>query len=85
MLQAIHKKKRVGKASSLYCQWICVERAGGRELVAVWIDSEMRAFTGGQSSATQLELQPDEICEEAGLAVRDPQQVCTGIQFRVAM
>lgn len=46
MLQAVHEKKGSAKASSLYCQWICVERAGEERLVAVWIDSEMRAFAG---------------------------------------
>ena len=46
MLQAVHEKKGSAKASSLYCQWICVERAGEKRLVAVWIDSEMRAFAG---------------------------------------
>lgn len=44
MLQAVYKKERAPQASSLYCQWICVERPQGRRLVAVWIDSQMRAF-----------------------------------------
>jgi hypothetical protein len=44
MLQAVHMKNRAPQASSLYCRWICVDRPGGLQLVAVWMDSEMRAF-----------------------------------------
>lgn len=46
MLQAVYTEKGCRKASSLYCRWILVERKGGAQLVAVWIDSEMRAYEG---------------------------------------
>jgi len=44
MLQVVHTKQGGPQASSVYCQWISVERAGGEQLVAVWIDSAMTAF-----------------------------------------
>jgi hypothetical protein len=44
MSQAVHMKDRAPQASSLYCRWICVDRPGGLQLVAVWMDSETRAF-----------------------------------------
>ena len=44
MLEAVHMKNRVPQASSLTCRWICIDRPGGLRLVAVWMDSEMRAF-----------------------------------------
>ena len=44
MLQAVYTKRRAAQASSLYRQWIRVERPEGKQLVAVWIDSKMTAF-----------------------------------------
>ena len=44
MSQAVHMKDRAPQASSLYCRWICVDRPGGLQLIAVWMDSEMHAF-----------------------------------------
>jgi len=44
MLQVVHAKQGGPQASSLYCQWIYVQREGSKHLVAVWIDSAMRAF-----------------------------------------
>lgn len=44
MLQAIHVKRGTPQACSLYCRWIRVDGPRGPRLVAVWIDSEMRAF-----------------------------------------
>jgi hypothetical protein len=44
MSQAVHIESRTSQAPSLYCRWICVDRPGGLQLVAVWMDSEMRAF-----------------------------------------
>jgi hypothetical protein len=44
MLQAIHQKKTVPRASSIYCRWICENRTEGARLVAVWIDNEMGCF-----------------------------------------
>jgi hypothetical protein len=72
MLQAIYTKERTRQASSLYCQWIGVERPQGTQLVAVWIDTEMRAFTGGQGHGAQLELQPDEVEGESLLRADGP-------------
>lgn len=65
MLQAVHAKERVRQASSVYCQWICVERPEGTRLVAIWIDSEMRAFTGEQEWPRNTEMQPGDVAEEA--------------------
>ena len=53
MLQGIHTKEKANKACSLYCQWISVESATGMHLVAVWIDSEMRAFTDNNSNPAE--------------------------------
>jgi len=44
VLQAVNKKIRGSKASSLYCVWTPSEGRNGSRLVAVWIDSEMRPF-----------------------------------------
>ena len=44
MLQDVYIGKGFRQASSLYCRWISVEGPEGAELVAVWMDSEMRAF-----------------------------------------
>lgn len=44
MLQDVYKGMGGGKASSLYCVWVCGERESYP--VAVWIDSEMRPFDG---------------------------------------
>jgi len=44
MLQAVHVNQRATQASSLYGQWILVERGESKCLVAVWIDSAMRVF-----------------------------------------
>ena len=45
VLQAVNKKTRGSKASSLYCVWTkSDEERNGSRLVAVWIDSEMRPF-----------------------------------------
>jgi hypothetical protein len=62
MLQAVHKKKGSAKASSLYCQWIRVERADEKRLVAVWIDSEMRAFANESATENQRDR-----CVERGV------------------
>ena len=52
MLHAVHLKKGAPQASSVYCQWICVELEGASRLVAVWIDSNMTAFEKEFASAT---------------------------------
>jgi hypothetical protein len=44
VLQAVNKKTRGSRASSLYCVWTKSEERNGAPLVAVWIDSEMRPF-----------------------------------------
>jgi len=66
MLQAVHKKKGNTKASSLYLQWICVERAGDKSLVAVWIDSEMRAFAGESARENRVEEGMPEVAQRNG-------------------
>jgi hypothetical protein len=44
MLQVVHTKNGGPQASSVYCQWILVERGASKRLVAVWIDSAMSVF-----------------------------------------
>lgn len=46
MLQAVNIAARVRQSASLYCVWIRQTQAEDAPLVAVWIDPEMRAFTG---------------------------------------
>lgn len=46
MLQAVNTGTHVRPSSSLYCVWIRQSSAEDAPLVAVWIDREMRAFTG---------------------------------------
>ena len=55
MLQDVYKGTGGAKASSLYCVWVCGENE--MHPVAVWIDSEMRAFAGhcsGESSSEAM-------------------------------
>jgi hypothetical protein len=64
MLTAVHQENVSPRASSIYCRWILVEQKEGAHLVAVWIDSEMRAFeqeiTGGsQCQAPQADAPGD--------------------------
>jgi hypothetical protein len=63
MLQAVHMKNRTPQASSLYCRWICVDRPGGLRLVAVWMDSEMRAFEGEFHPTGQAKEQGEQAVE----------------------
>jgi hypothetical protein len=44
MSQVVHTKNGGPQASSVYCQWILVERGASKRLVAVWIDSAMSVF-----------------------------------------
>jgi hypothetical protein len=53
MLQTVYEKERTPQASSLYCRWICVEHPQGQRLLAVWIDSQMRAFENEAVNAGQ--------------------------------
>ena len=46
MLQAINAKTCARQASSLYCVWTKSAAGEDAPLVAIWIDREMRAFTG---------------------------------------
>lgn len=55
MLQGVHMKRGLLRASSLYCTWICEEHAGGVRLVALWIDSEMGAFDEETSTPEAVE------------------------------
>ena len=61
MLQDVYKEKGGAKASSLYCVWVCDEKEA--HPVAVWIDSEMRAF-GGQSGADRSNAATEEWVRE---------------------
>jgi hypothetical protein len=63
MLQAVHRKNRKPQASSLYCRWICVDRPGGSRLVAVWMDSEMRAFESEFHPTVQAKEQGEQAVE----------------------
>lgn len=63
MLQAIHTEKGSPQASSLYCRWIRVEHREGAQLVAVWMDSEMRAFESEFNLAEQTEESGQEIVQ----------------------
>ena len=44
MLKVVHTKRGGPQASSVYCQWILLERGASKRLVAVWIDSAMSVF-----------------------------------------
>jgi hypothetical protein len=66
MLQAVHSEKSSAQASSLYCRWICVERPEGTRLVAVWMDSEMRAFAREMESDAKTEILSDSLADEPG-------------------
>lgn len=59
VLQAVNKKTRGSRASSLYCVWTKSEERNGGPLVAVWMDSEMRPFesqflTGNEDGTAQV-------------------------------
>jgi hypothetical protein len=77
VLQAVNKKTRASKASSLYCVWTQREGRNGAPLVAVWIDSEMRPFeaqflaasddgTGHVVNAEGTENEGDALSSRAG-------------------
>ena len=55
----------------LYCRWICVERPEGARLIAIWIDSEMRAFESEFEPAGQREESGEELLEERGVLTRN--------------
>jgi len=64
MLQAIHQKGGAPRASSIYCKWIRDNTREGAPLVAVWIDSEMRAYE--REFASESELLGQGVLEEPG-------------------
>jgi hypothetical protein len=64
MLQATQIKKGARQASSLYCRWICVQSPKGKQLTAIWFDSEMRAFEKGPQSEATSELHAGSFAEE---------------------
>jgi hypothetical protein len=66
MLQAIYMKTGVPQASSLYCQWIGVERPEATCLVAVWIDPQMRAFEVECAISCDAEGSGEELVPERG-------------------
>lgn len=69
MLQAIHQKDGPGRASSIYCRWIRSDQREGSPLVAVWIDSEMRAFEGEFVASCDAPLLEGGALEEPGRRV----------------
>jgi hypothetical protein len=85
MLKAFHMNQGASQASSLYCQWILVERAQGKQLVAVWMDNKMRAFAGETQSQANMEVQTENLAEEPGgaraaraLCQTEPAELGTG-------
>ena len=58
MLQTVHKNDRALQASSLYCVWTPRDGNPDSPLVAIWVDSAMRAFPGVPEEA--VDLSPDE-------------------------
>lgn len=74
MLQTIDRKKEVARASSIYCRWIRSEQREGSPLVAVWIDSEMRAFEGEFAGGSEAQPLEESALEEPGrrVAVESP-------------
>ena len=62
MLQAINVKPRARRASSLYCVWTKRTDGEGARLVAIWVDREMRAFTGQFGSVIESKTsEPDNV------------------------
>jgi len=57
MLQPIYKNLAAPEASSLYCVWTTRDGNPGSPLVAVWIDSSMRAFEMESSQAAPAEAE----------------------------
>ena len=55
MLQVVHTKNGGPQASSVYCQWILVERGASKRLVAAWIDSAMSVFEKEFTSSSGVE------------------------------
>jgi hypothetical protein len=84
MLQRIHKTERVPQASSLYCHWICVDRPeGNTQLIAIWIDNEMRIFEGELESAPSLEPQAEGVSEDPGSLRPGPNQSESEFELRL--
>ena len=76
MLQNIHHKKEAPRASSLYCRWLQENRKPGAPLVAVWMDSEMRAFEP-EFVPEASELLEDALDEPGGVRLRLQARVST--------
>jgi hypothetical protein len=57
MLQPVYKNLGAPEASSLYCVWTTRDGNPGSPLVAVWIDSSMRAFEMEASQAAAAEAE----------------------------
>ena len=66
MLQTIHQKGAVPRASSIYCVWIRRDQVENSPLVAVWIDREMRGFEREFVSEASAELLTEGAFEEPG-------------------
>jgi hypothetical protein len=66
MLQTIHQKKPVPRASSIYCRWMYENRRGGSRLVAVCIDNAMRCFERELVENSEAEATRQDALEEPG-------------------
>ena len=66
MLQAIHQKKTVPRASSIYCRWICENWREGARLLAEWIDNEMGCFERELVENSEGEATRQDALEEPG-------------------
>ena len=65
MLQAINVKTCARRASSLYCIWTRSAGGEGAPLVAIWVDWEMRAFTGEFGAAADSQTSVQDSVESA--------------------
>ena len=65
MLQAINAKTCARQASSLYCVWTKSAAGEDAPLVAIWIDREMRAFTGEFGAAADSKTTEQDSVESA--------------------
>jgi len=65
MLQTVHKIDATRKASSIYCVWITKDGNPGSPLVAIWVDSAMRAMESQFDSAAE-QVATEEVADDPG-------------------
>lgn len=51
MFHSNNASKNFAKTQDLYCVWIRVNETPGAPLVAVWVDSKMRAFATAEDES----------------------------------